>query len=132
MTKRYQHGDRNLTVAQWFREPEVVALDISIETFSSRLARHGSIERAISEPVDASRRTYSSTGRERGVPHRKTQCYWSAETHDAVIAEAERIGRPVSWVVQWCVRKVLPKMKGYPSPDEIRLVPSPVSEEPKR
>lgn len=43
---------------------------------------------------------------------------------DEIRAEAERLGKPMSWVVHKCVRMVLPQIRLYPSPDTISLVPS--------
>lgn len=127
--KRYQFGDRNLTASQWFKEPEVVALGIPRETFESRLGRGWSIAKAISEPCDAAHRTRRSVGKREMRNGRKSSIYLPTEMVEELLAEAHRLDKPVSWVVQQCVRGVLPKMKGYPSPDDVSLVESPSEEE---
>ena len=131
MTKRYQHGDRNLTAAEWFKEPELVALGIPRETFEGRLSRGWSIAKAISEPCDAAHRNRRAVGKREVRNGRKSSIYLPTEMVEEVVKEAERLGKPVSWVVQQCVRRVLPKMRGYPSPDDVSLVGS-SEEEPKR
>lgn len=61
--------------------------------------------------------------------HRKQSVYWPPEMIDELEAEAKRIGKPLSWVAQKCVRLSMSAIRAYPSPDEISLVPSPKKEE---
>jgi len=56
--------------------------------------------------------------------HPRAVIYLPEALADAVRAEADRLNKPISWVVQECVSKALPRLKGYPSPDDIVLVGS--------
>lgn len=48
--KRYQWGDRNLTVAEWAQEPEAREHGLSANAIQQRLRKDPSIERAVTTP----------------------------------------------------------------------------------
>lgn len=54
----------------------------------------------------------------------KASLYLPGTMVQEITSEAQRLGKPISWVVQQCIARTLPKLKGYPSPDDISLVPS--------
>lgn len=49
----------------------------------------------------------------------KLTVYMSEEMHSELIAEAKRLDRPLSWVVQWIWRHARERMKAYPPRPEM-------------
>jgi len=56
---------------------------------------------------------------------RKQSLYFPEDMLDALTAEAERLDRSLSWVVQRCVRRGIPELKKLPSTDQ-PAVPEPI------